>query len=360
MSRRATLPAFILAAAVLTTARVTVAEPAKPVRVQTVVLVQSRPALTASGTVQARTQADLAFRIGGKVVARPVEVGDTVRAGQVLAQLDPADLQLSQEAAAAAVQAAEADSENTQADLRRYASLGRSSPAYLPSEWDKRTAAMRMAAARLAQAQRSSSMAQDQRTYGALTADADGIVTALPVQVGQVVAAGQAVAAVAHTAEVEVVADVPENRLADVRTARDVAVTLWAVPGAALHGRVREVGALADPASRTFAVKVSVLDAPPGILALGMTATVSFGLAGPPVASLPPGALADMAGRPAVWVLDPVAQHAALRPVELAGYGPDGSLLVRAGLRAGEQVVTAGVQGLDPNMKLTAWAGAAR
>ncbi len=360
MSRRAALPVF-LAIAFLIAARAAAArEPARPVRVQTVVLMQSRPALTASGTVQARTQADLAFRVGGKVVARPVEVGDTVRAGQVLAQLDPADLQLSQEAASAAVQAAEADSENTQADVRRYASLGRSSPAYLPSEWDKRTAAMRMADARLAQAHRSLSLAQDQRTYGALTADADGIVTALPVQVGQVIAAGQAVAAVAHTAEVEVVADVPENRLADVRAVHDVAITLWAVPGTTLHGRVREVGALADPASRTFAVKVSVLDVPPGVLALGMTATVSFGLAGPPVAPLPPGALTDMAGKPAVWVLDPATQRAALRPVELAGYGPDGSLLVRAGLKAGEQVVTAGVQGLDPNMKLTAWAGAAR
>ncbi len=357
MPRRAALPAFLLTAALLTAAA---GEPAKSVRVQTVALVQSRPALTASGTLQARTQADLAFRVGGKVVARPVEVGDTVRAGQVLAQLDFADLQLSQEAASAAVQAAQADSENTQADVRRYGSLGRSSPAYLPSEWDKRTAAMRMAGARLAQAQRTLSLAQSQRNYGALTADADGIVTALPVQVGQVVTAGQAVAAVAHTAEVEVVADVPENRLADVRAAHDVTVTLWAAPGTMLHGRVREVGALADPASRTFAVKVSVLDAPLGVLALGMTATVSFGLAGPPVAPLPPGALTDMAGKPAVWVFDPATQRAALRPVELAGYAPDGSLLVRAGLKDGEQVVTAGVQALSPNMKLTAWAGAAR
>ena len=356
MLRQAALPA-LLAAALLTTAA---GEPAKPVRVQTVALVQSRPALTASGTVQARTQADLAFRVGGKVIARPVEVGDIVRAGQMLAQLDPADLQLSQEAAAAALDGAEADNANAIADLRRYAQLGRSSPAYLPSEWDKRTAAMRMAGARLSQAQRQLSLAQDQRAYGALKADADGIVTALPVQVGQVVAAGQAVAAVAHTAEVEVVADVPENRLADVRSAGDVAVTLWAMPGTVLRGRVREVGALADPASRTFAVRVSVLNAPRGVLALGMTAAVSFGLAGPPVVPLPPGALADIAGKPAVWVLDPAAQRATLRPVELAGYGPDGSLLVRAGLKAGEQVVTAGVQALGPSMKLTAWAGAAR
>lgn len=127
-------------------------EAPRPVRVQTVTFVQVRSALTVSGTVQARTQADLAFRVGGKVIARPVEVGDHVRAGQQLAQLDPADLQFSKEAAEAALEAAEADAANAQADLRRYDQLGRSSPAYLPSEYDKRRAATRMANARVIQA----------------------------------------------------------------------------------------------------------------------------------------------------------------------------------------------------------------
>lgn len=335
-------------------------EAPRPVRVQAVAMVPSRPVLTASGTVQARRLAELAFRVGGKVVARPVDVGDRVQAGQVLAQLDASDLQLQQEVAEAALQGAQADAANTQAELRRYASLGAGSPAYLPSELDKRTAASRMAGARLAQAQRQATLAQDQRGYGVLRADADGIVTALPVQVGQVVQAGQSVAAVAHTAEVEVVVDVPENRLASIRSADDVGIRLWAAPGQMLHGRVREIGALADPASRTFAVRVTVLDAPPGVLALGMTANVAFGTAGPPVAPLPPGALADAAGKPAVWVLDAAAGRAVLRPVELAGYGPDGSVLVRAGLREGEQVVTAGVQSLTPDMPVAAWAGPAR
>ena len=335
-------------------------EAPRPVRVQAVVLVPSRPVLTAAGTVQARTLAELAFRVPGKVVARPVEVGDRVRAGQILAQLDPSDLQLQQEVAEAALQGAQADAANAQADLRRYASLGASSPAYLPSEQDKRTATARMAGSRLAQAQRQAALAQDQRGYGVLRADADGIVTALPVQVGQVVQAGQAIAAVAHTAEVEVQVDVPENRLAAVRGTDGVDIQLWAAPGQALHGRVREVGALADPASRTFSVRITVLDAPKDLLALGMTATVAFGTAGPPVAPLPPGALADAAGKPAVWVLDPAASRAALRPVELAGYGPDGSVLVRAGLREGEQVVTAGVAALTPDLPVAAWAGAAR
>ena len=335
-------------------------EPLKPVRVTTVTLQTLQANATFSGTVQARTEADLAFRVGGKVTARPVEIGDHVRAGQVLASLDPADLQFSQESSEAALRAAEADTASAQADLRRYDQLGRSSPAYLPSEYDKRVAAQKMAAARLVQAARQVALARDQRSYGALTADADGIVTALPVQVGQVVTAGQAVARVAHTDQTEIVADIPENRLAGIRSASEVRITLWAAPGQVMRGRVREVGALADPASRTFAVKVSVLDAPPGLLALGMTAAVSFGRPGAAMAVLPATALTDQDGHPAVWVLDPASHTAALRPVEVAGYGGDGSVLVRAGLAGGEQVVTAGVGQIAPGMGLTAWAGAAR
>jgi multidrug efflux system membrane fusion protein len=350
------LTGFVIATLLLGAA----GEPPRPVRVQTVVLAPARSGLAVSGTVQARIQADLAFRVGGKVIARPVEIGDHIRTGQVLARLDPADLQFSEEAAAAALVSAQADAAQAQADLRRYDGLGGSSPAYLPSEYDKRLAAQRMAAARLVQAQRQLALARDQSAYGVLTADADGIVTALPVQIGQVVSAGQTTASVAHTAEIEIVADVPENRLAEVRAATDVGISLRALPGTTLHGRVREIGALADAASRTFAVKVSVLDAPPGLLALGMTAAVSIGTEGPPMAVLPAAALTDQSGKPAVWVLDPTTHHASLRPVDVSSYGSDANVLVSFGLAAGEQVITAGVQQLEPGMALVAWAGAAR
>jgi len=333
---------------------------AAQVRVVSVTLAPRRPDLIYSGTVQARTQADLAFRVGGKIISRPVEIGDHVRAGQVLAVLDPADLLLSEETAEAAQQAAEADAANARADLARYEALGRNSPAYLPSDYDKRVAASRMAVARLAQAVRQVALARDQRSYGALTADADGVVTALAAQVGQVVTAGQVVATLAHSAETEIVVDVAENRLAEIRAAHDVTISLWAAPGQTWHGRVREIGALADPASRTFAVRVSVRDAPAGTLALGMTASVDFGGADAPVARLPASALTDEGGHEAVWVLDPAQSRARLRQVTIAGYGGDGSVLVAAGLAAGEQVVTAGVGEIDPGMTLTAWGGATR
>ncbi len=335
-------------------------EAPKPVRVAVVTMQARQAGLTFSGTVQARTEADLGFRVAGKVIKRPVDIGDHVRAGQTPASLDPADLQFSQEVSEAALQAAMADAEDAQAEMKRYDGLGRSSPAFLPSEYDKRIAAQRMANARLMQAVRQVALARNQRSYGALTADADGIVTALPVQVGQVVAAGQTVAHVAHTDETEVVADIPENRLTEIRAAREVTLTLWAAPGQVMHGRVREIGALADPSSRTFAVKVTVLDAPADVLALGMTAAVTFGHTGDPLAALPATALTDVQGRPAVWVLDPASHQAALRPVEVAGYGGDGSVLVGAGLATGKQVVTAGLQQIAPGMALTAWMGAIR
>jgi len=338
------------------------AEPApRPVRVQTVELAPEQRTVALSGSVQARTLANLAFRVGGKVVARPVEVGDKVQAGQELAQLDPADLQLQLQASLSAVQATEADAVQARAELGRYQTLGARSPAYIASEYDKRSAASRMADARLAQAARQYALARDQAAYGTLTADADGIITALPVQVGQVVTAGQTVATLAHAAGEEVSVDVPENRLADVRAAQLVAITLWSAPDRVLHGRVREIGALADPASRTFMVKITVLDAPPGVLALGMTATVRLAVPpGPAITLLPAAALTDEDGQPAVWVLDPGRGRAKRRRVTVAGYRDDGQVAISGGLRAGEQVVTAGAALLDPALPVVAWAGASR
>jgi multidrug efflux system membrane fusion protein len=335
--------------------------PPVPVRVATVTFAPRQTALTLSGTVQARTLSDLGFRVGGKVVDRPVEIGDHVRAGQMLARLDPADLQLALEAAQSALESTIADAAKARADHARYQQLGAGSPAFLASEYDRRISATRMADARVAQAVRQLAMAKDQLAYGTLAADADGAITALPVQVGQVVAAGQTVASLARSGETEVVVDVPENRLPDVRGAQQVQIELWADPAHPLAGRVREIGAQAEAASRTFAVKVTVLNAPPAVLSLGMTAVVRF-VAPPssPVAILPATALTDHDGAPAVWVLDPARQHAALRQVTVAGYLGDGAVAIASGVSAGEQVVTAGAGEIDAAMRLVAWAGATR
>jgi RND family efflux transporter MFP subunit len=331
---------------------------ARPVRVQTVHFSPSEQTLTYSGTIEARVQADLAFRVGGKITERPVNLGDHVKAGQVLARLDPADLRLSLEAQMQAVAADLADARNAQAELRRYARLGANSPAYMESEYEKRQSAAAMAEARLAQARRQLGQAQDQLAYAELRADADGAITALPMQVGQVVASGQTVATLAHGQEIEANVDVPENRLPDIRAADRVTVSLWSAPDRKLRGRIREIGALADSASRTFSVRVTLLDPPPQG-GLGMTATVEFAHeAGAPVALLPAAALADEGGRAAVWVLDPAASRAALRPVQVAAITGDGMVAITGGLHDGEQVVTAGASEMRADLPVMAWAGA--
>jgi RND family efflux transporter MFP subunit len=330
----------------------------RPVRVQSVQFTQSDQALTYSGTIEARVQADLAFRVGGKIIERPVNLGDHVTAGQMLARLDPTDLQLALEAQIQAVASDAADAANARAELRRYARLGQTSPAYMASEYEKRQSTAAMADARLAQARRQLGQAQDQLAYATLRADADGAITALPMQIGQVVQTGQTVATLAHSREIEANVDVPENRLPDVRAATTVTVTLWSAPDRPMRGKVREIGALADSASRTFGVRITLLDPPPEG-SLGMTATVRFDRAsGTPVALLPASALADSQGRAAVWVLDSATSRASLRPVLVAALSGDGTVAVAGGLRPGELVVTAGAGEIRADMPVVAWAGA--
>jgi RND family efflux transporter MFP subunit len=212
----------------------------------------------------------------------------------------------------------------------------------------------------LAQAQRQLALARNQLGYSELRADADGLVTALPMQVGQVAQAGQTAASLAHSREIEAAVDIPENRLPDVRAADEVTVTLWSEPDHPMHGRVREIGALADPASRTFAVKIALLDPPRDGLGLGMTAAVRFARhAGTPLVLLPASALSDRDGVPAVWVLDPKASRASLRPVTLAAASDNGVISVISGLHEGEQVVTAGASQMRADLPVSPWSGAA-
>lgn len=331
---------------------------ARPVRVMEVRIAPRAASEVFSGNVQARVTADLGFRVGGKIVARPVEIGDRVRAGQVLARLDPQDLALAVREAEGAAREAEAAAADAAAALARYRRLGAASPAFQAGELDRRRFAAAGTADRAEQALRRLAVARDQLGYAVLVADADGVITALPGQVGQVVQAGQTVAQLAHDGGTEVWVDVPEDRLPMVRAARAVTVAAWSAPDRAVPGRVREIGALADPVSRTYTVKVAV---PASGLALGMTASVRFaGPEGAPAAVLPASALVDRDGAPAVWVFDPAHGRAVARRVHLAGFADDGDAIVDGGLAEGERVVTAGAALVTPEMDLVAWTGAAR
>ena len=331
------------------------------VRVQTVALTTDRPTMVYSGTVRAHVQVDLGFRIAGKVLTRPIKIGDRVSAGQVLATLDPTDERLAVEAAESLAAAAQAEAIDAHAEFARYEQLGRGSAAFVPSEYDKRRMAMLAADARLARAEHQESMAKSELQHTTLAAEADGVIVTLPVEVGQVVSAGQTVASLAETGAMEVLADVPEKRLDALRTAQDISVTLWAAPGEVLHGTLCEVGALADPVSRTFAVKVCLPNPPPDLLALGMTAAVRFvGPSSAPHAVLPASALYGSRAEPSVWVLNEQTRRAVRRQVEILSFSGDGKVMVGGGLSNGDKVVTAGADLIDGEMLLSAWAGPTR
>lgn len=336
----------------------------RPVQVETVMFVPQVDQATYAGTVQARVQADLGFRVGGKIISRTVNIGDHVTTGQVLAVLDPVDAKLTVNSAAQAVRAAEAEAVNARADFERYQQLGKNSPAWLPSDFDKRKAALDGAEAHLAQAKQQLALAADQVDYTTLRADAEGVVTNIHMEIGQVVAAGQTVASLAHLAETEIVVDVPENRLAAITAADSVVIHLWSQPTLEIHGRTREIGALADPVSRTFAVKVTILDPSPAQtskVALGMTASIRFSRpTGVPVALIPASAVVASGSNSAVWVLDPAAHKASLHTVHIGAWTSDGRAAITDGVASGDQVITAGASLLDAATPVTAWAGAIR
>lgn len=297
-----------------------------------------------SGEVRARSENDLAFRVGGKVVARYVDVGTAVRKGQPLARLDPQDAQLAVDAARSALAAAEADHALAKAEVERYRDLYARkfvSQAVL----DARETAFNTTKARLDQASAQLATAQNQSSYTTLAAESDGVITAVSLEPGQVVSPGQAVMRFARPEEKEVLISVPESRLAELRDAGEILVRVLAAPDKPYRGRIREIAPHADPATRTFAVKITLIE-PDSAVQLGMTANVALGeRAAEAVITVPLSALTQVDGKPAVWVVDPQTSKVNLRPVQIGAYREDGATLT-GGLARGEVVVTAGVHKL--------------
>jgi multidrug efflux system membrane fusion protein len=301
-------------------------------------------AVSYTGDVRARYETALGFRVAGKLVARLVEVGSSVVKGQVLARLDPSDYQLNIEAARSQLAAAESDFRQAQDDLARYTELYQKR-FISAAEFNRRKTSFETAKARLQQAKAQLGVTQNQSAYTTLRADQNGIVTAITAEVGQVVAAGTPVMKVARPEEKEVVVSVPESRLDELRSVREIAVTLWAEPDARFKGRIREVSPSADPVTRTYTVKVTVLDPSPAVQ-LGMTANVLLGGGtGMPVVRLPLSALYQKGKEPAVWLVDANTGKIALRPVKVGRYTQD-SVEVLEGLKTGDVVVRAGVHKL--------------
>lgn len=329
----------------------------RPVRVATVTLEPADDTIRYPAVIRPHVEADVGFRVAGKVIARLVEVGARVEPSMPLAKLDPADIQLQARAAQAQLESAKADIANARADFDRYARL-RTGDWTTRQEYDRRKTALDKAEAHGREIEAQLRVLTNALQYTTLLADGPGIVTAVLVEPGQVVAQGQTAIRVAKLGEVEAIANIPEQQVAALPR-RALSVELWAQPGLRIPGVLREISPSADPGTRTYQARVTLTDPPP-VVQLGMTATLTARLErGGMIARLPLSAVSQSGRTPAVWVVTgDAANHDGhrleLRPVTVAAYAGD-LAIVADGLKDGERVVTAGVHKLDSGQKVRVW-----
>ena len=330
-------------------------DPVRAVRTVTVSLQSAGGAYEYAGEVRARTESRLGFRVGGKILRRSAELGDMVKAGQVLAQLDPQDLRLGQDASRAGVAVAQAAFDQNAADFKRYKDLN--DQGFIgAAELERRESAVKTARAQLEQATAQASVQGNQATYATLAADASGVITAIDAEAGMVVAAGASVVRLAHDGPRDVIFSVPEDKVGLIKalSAQPGAFTvkLWGATGVPLAARVREISASADAATRTFLVKADIGSTAATGARLGQTASVHVRLpqtAG--VTKLPLSALREDQGHSAVWLVDAANLTVRSQAVQLAG--ADGNdAVIAGGLVPGQIVVTAGVHVLSPGQKV--------
>jgi RND family efflux transporter MFP subunit len=324
-------------------------EEVRPVRAIKLAAVNASSVAEYPGEVRARYESRLGFRVGGKIVARLVDVGSPVKRGQVLMRLDPQDLQLAQTQANAALQAAESNLSLAKAEYARYKDL-REKNFVSQAVLDSKETAYRAAKANYEQAAAALRTQRNQTGYGNLVADADGVVTGIDAETGQVVSAGTTVIRVAQIGEKEVVISIPEDRVDDLRRIETVKVRTWANPDQALPGKLRELSPVADAVTRTYTAKIALPNAPEDVR-LGMTAYVTFNEAGTrSTVRVPLSALVKDGQGTGVWVVE----NGAVRLAQVQLAGPSGNeMLIASGVEPGQTVVTAGVHLLKPGQKVT-------
>lgn len=330
-------------------------EPVRAVKVLTVGLDTFQAGSEFAGEVRAQVEARLAFRVGGKIISRQAELGQRVKAGQVLAQLDPQDYKLAVDAAQSQTAAASTNRDLAAADFKRYKNL-REDNFISAAELERREATLKAAQAQWEQAQSQLMTQRNQASYAVLLANVDGVVTAVEAEVGQVVEAGTPVLRIAADGARDAVFAVPEDRLASLQPGLAMRVKVW--PNQTeLSGVVREVSASADPVTRTFQVKLA-LNPKQTLPALGATVNVAsiasagHGLQGQQVIKLPTSALRQEGQDTAVWVLETSSMTLRSQVVKITTV--DGNeAVVAAGLAPGMQVVSAGVHVLSAGQKVT-------
>lgn len=324
-------------------------EPPRPVRSIVVTPSPVATVLTLPAEIRPRIEARYGFRIGGKIARRMVSVGDRVVPGQVLAQLDPQDLAPAVAAARAALEATRTDERLAATELARLKDL-RDKSFISAGQLDRQQAAFDAAGSRARSAQAQLDQATNSVEFQALKADVAGRVLAVEAEAGQVVAAGQVVVRVARDAGVEALVNVPEGDVAQARAAAEWLVTVPALGGRALKGRIRELSPVADAASRTYPMRLT-LSGELTDLHWGMTAVASLARESAMGLFVPLTALHSRDGQPHLWLIDPPSQTVRLQPIRTDGF-VDERVRVVDGLKAGDRVVTAGANLLTDGQRI--------
>lgn len=345
--------------------------PPRPVVAVAAKLTEQTPIASLPAQIEARYTTPLSFRVAGKIVDRSVRLGDAVKAGQVVARLDPADLSKNAASARAQLDAAQHQLDYATQTVNRDRAQAREN-LIAPAQLEQSENAYASALAQRNQATQQAALAGDQLSYGNLKADRDGVITAEQADTGQNISAGQPVYQLAWTGDVDVIADVPEVALGAFRIGQTATVSLPAIPGKTWQARVREISPAADPMSRTYRAKLSLLS-PGNEVKLGMTANVAFAQPLPtgaaPVANasapaaaagataataqpitLPSTALFHDGNQPAVWVVKQ-DDTLALRRVTIVRYG-ERTVTVAGGIEPGERIVWQGVHTVTAGQKV--------
>lgn len=297
------------------------------------------------GAIEPRYETPLSFQTSGRVVARPVEVGDLVTKGQLLASLDASVQQYQLASAQANLASAQSQYNNLAASEERARALV-ASGASAQAQLDSATSAAETANAQLAQAKASLARAQDQLGYTTITAGFDGVVVSTGADIGQVIAAGQTVVTIAQPEVREAVFDLPEALATDLKTGAVWNVAIVGAPDTVMTGAVREISPLVNGSTRSQRVKLALAN-PPQAFRLGATVEVSYEEAIPPSFSLPMTALLDQGGKSLIWLVDPKTLTVSTKLVAV-GARKDNAIAVTNGLSEGDRVVIAGVHSLTP------------
>lgn len=309
------------------------------VKVQQVKLSNAAQEENYSGVIKGRYETNLSFQVGGKIISRDVQAGSFVRAGEILMTIDPKDIVEQSHSADAQVASARAQLELAKSNLDRYTELFKSeaiAAAVLEQYKTQYDAALAAYDAAVAQSRQS----QNALEYATLTANADGVISEISAEIGQVVAAGQTVLKLIQTDELEAVVNIPENKISNVQIGQRVTINFWAT-GDEVSGSVREISPMADSASRTFTVKISLPEV--RNIQLGMTANVSMlGEISPRAIILPLSAIYQTGDVAQVWLVKD--GKVSLKKIEVVAFD-DNNVQVH-GLSAGDIVVVAGVHKL--------------